>query len=78
MRTTLDIETPILREVRRVAERQGRAMGAVVSELLADALSRRSRTAAPAPLAWTSGRMGARVDLEDKDAVHAILDEDGS
>ena len=41
MRTTLDIDDHILREVKAIRESEGRSMGAVVSELLADALARR-------------------------------------
>jgi hypothetical protein len=49
VRTTLDIETPILREVKALRESEGRSMGAIVSELLAEALARRRSTpAAPA------------------------------
>ncbi len=48
-------------------------MGAVASELLNGALA-----AAPVsspPLRWISKELGAaRVDLEDKDALHALLD----
>lgn len=53
-------------------------MGAIVTELLADALSRRQRgSAALWPrFSWTSKPMGARVDLTDKDAVYALLDRD--
>ncbi len=29
-------------------------------------------------LAWISQPMGARVDLDDKEAVYALLDDDGS
>jgi hypothetical protein len=78
MRTTLDIDTPILREVKAIHEKEGRSMGAVVSELLADALGRRrgSRTSRPAMFRWTSRPMNALVDLADKDAVYAALDAD--
>jgi hypothetical protein len=41
MRTTLDIDDPILREVKALHEREGRSMGTVVSELLAAAAGRR-------------------------------------
>jgi hypothetical protein len=34
MRTTIDIDAPILREVKAIHEQEGRSMGAVVSELL--------------------------------------------
>jgi len=37
MRTTLDIDDPILREIKAIQEREGRSMGAIVSELLAQA-----------------------------------------
>jgi hypothetical protein len=75
MRTTLDIETPILREIRRIMQREARSMGGVVSELLAEALARRPRRpTAAARLEWIARPMRARVDLADKDAVHAALD----
>jgi hypothetical protein len=76
MRTTIDIETPVLREIKRLGQKEGRSLGAVVSELLADALANRSRAVSPVPFTWTSRRMGARVDLSDKDALYAVLDED--
>lgn len=76
MRTTLDIEAPILREVKALHQREGRSMGAIVSELLAEALARR-RSTRPAPsFRWTSRAMKARVDLSDKEAVYAALDTD--
>jgi hypothetical protein len=75
MRTTVDIDDPILREVKAIHEKEGRSMGAVVSELLADALTRRRRSAtARAPFRWTSRSMKPLVDLSDKDAVYAALD----
>lgn len=41
MRTTLDIDAPIVGEVKALHEREGRSMGAIVSELLAEALAGR-------------------------------------
>lgn len=76
MRTTLDIDGPILREVKAIHERDGRSMGAVVSDLLADALSRRKARRVPAQLRWTTQSMKPRVDLADKDRVFALLDQD--
>jgi hypothetical protein len=75
MRTTVDIDEPVLKEVKRLTRREGKALGRVVSELLAESLGRR-RAHAPAapPFAWTSRLMDARVDLADKDAVQAALD----
>lgn len=77
MRTTLDIDDPILREVKALHEREGRSMGAVVSELLAEALARRRRSSATRPsFRWTSRDMKPLVDLSDKEAVYAALDAD--
>jgi hypothetical protein len=77
MRTTLDIDDPILREVKAIHEKEGRSMGAVVSELLADALGRRRGSGTrPTRFHWTSRPMNALVDLGDKDAVYAALDVD--
>ena len=75
MRTTVDIDEPVLKEVKRLTRREGKALGRVVSELLAESLGRRRARAPDAPpFAWTSHRMDARVDLADKDAVQAALD----
>jgi hypothetical protein len=75
MRTTIDIEAPVLREVKALQKRTGGSLGAVVSRLLAEALAGRAARRSPrAPFRWTSREMRARVDLRDKDAVYAILD----
>jgi hypothetical protein len=76
MRTTLDIDAPILREVKALHEKEGRSMGAIVSELLAEALARRRSTRAAPSFRWTSRAMKPRVDLSDKEAVYAALDAD--
>jgi hypothetical protein len=71
MRTTIDIDEPILSEVKAIHEREGRSMGALVSELLADALARRRQSRARTPFRWTARPMNALVDLADKEAVYA-------
>lgn len=78
MRTTIDIDDPILREVKAIHEKEGRSMGAVVTELLADALGRRRTSRARPAFRWTSRPMKALVDLSDKDAVYAALDAERS
>jgi hypothetical protein len=78
MRTTVDIDDPILREVKAIHEKEGRSMGAVVSELLADALARRRAARGRPAFRWTSRPMKALIDLSDKDALHAVLDADRS
>jgi len=76
MRTTLDIEDPILRDIKAIHKAEGRSMGAIVSELLADALARRGAPRATRKFRWVSRPMKARVNLADKDAVYAALDVD--
>lgn len=75
MRTTIDIEGPVLKDLRALAAREGGTLGGVASRLLAEALAarRRARPAATA-FAWTAKPMGLRLDLEDKDALYAVLD----
>lgn len=74
MRTTVDIEAPVLKELRALQKREGGTLGELVSRLLAEALSRRPPRPAPPPFEWFARPMGARVDLEDKEVVYAILD----
>ena len=74
MRTTVDIDDPILREVKALQEQEGRTLGALVSELLADALARRRGARTRPTFRWTSRPMKALVDLTDKDAVYAALE----
>ena len=75
MRTTVDLDAPILRELKRLQRVEKKTLGRLVSDLLAQALALRKAAAAPSPFQWTSRPMGARVDLRDKDAVQAILDK---
>jgi hypothetical protein len=75
MRTTIDVDAAILRELKRMQKREGKALGALVSELVAQALaSRKAAMTSPRPFTWLSRPMGARVNLADKDAMYAVLD----
>ncbi len=73
-RTTLDIDASVLRELKERQRREGKSLGQLVSELLAASL-RKDPEPAPAPFAWTSRPMRAKVDLQDKDALHRALDD---
>ncbi len=75
-RTTLDIDAPILKEVKALQKKQGQSMGKIVSQLLAEALSRHKGRVAGTRLKWTSRPMQALVDISDKDALNALLDRD--
>jgi len=74
MRTTVDIEAPVLKDLRELQRREGGTLGELVSRLLAEALARRPRKPVAPAFQWTSRPMGALVDLADKDVVYAILD----
>jgi hypothetical protein len=74
MRTTLDIEGPVLKDVRELQRREGGTLGELVSRLLAEALARRPKMPVVPAFEWTAKPMGALVDLADKDVVYAILD----
>ncbi|MEO5678473.1 MAG: antitoxin [Acidimicrobiales bacterium] len=76
MRTTLDLDDSVLAELRERRQREGRTLGQVASELLAHALAATAGPLANAPLMWASHPMGARVNLDDGDAVDAALDAD--
>jgi hypothetical protein len=73
-RTTLDLDVTVTRELRRRAKRERKSMGQVASETLAWAFAE-PPTETP-PFEWISHDLGLPlVDLEDKDALWAILDE---
>lgn len=75
-RTTLDIDAPILDAVKRIQRGDHRSLGQVVSVLLGEALlAHEEESAAPAELEWIAKPMRARVDLNDKEALYAALDE---
>ena len=76
MRTTLNIDTVVLEDLRRLQKQERKPLGRLVSELITEALASRRKTrprARPA-LTWKSQPMRARIDLDDKDAVYAVLD----
>lgn len=73
----MDLDGPILRELKRLQKVEGKSLGRLVSDLLAQAMaSRRVRRPRPPAFHWTSRAMKARIDLADKEALHAALDSD--
>ena len=75
MRTTLDIDDSILRELKQLQTKEGKSLGRLVSDLLARALKEDSASpTATAPPIWIAKPMGAYVNLSDKEAVHRALD----
>jgi hypothetical protein len=74
-RTTIDIDASVLRQLKERKGREGKTLGALVSELLAGALHA-TDAQAPRALHWTTRPMAARIDLDDKEAVRQALDDE--
>jgi plasmid stability protein len=76
-RTTLDVDTNVLDQLRVRAAEEGKSMGQVASEMLAPALAEGQRGHEQRPLRWGSRRMGfPKIDLEDKETLWRSLDRD--
>ncbi len=73
-RTTIDIDATVLQALRRLQREQGKTLGELVSEMLAAALAQPARKAPPPRFRWKAQPMRPRVDIEDKEALHALLD----
>jgi hypothetical protein len=76
MRTTIDLDPTVVKELKRRSKGAGKSMGQVASELLASSLREHAgRPRNPAGLTWIAKELGRPlVDLEDKEAVRAMLD----
>ena len=61
-----------------MGKKEKKSLGALDSHLLAEALANRSRRRAPrGEFRWLARAMGARIDISDKEALYAALDERG-
>lgn len=78
MRTTLDIDDPILKDLKELQALEGKSLGRLASDLLAQALSERrrskSRVAEPT-FQWGTKSMSAKVNLSVKGALLDAMDE---
>jgi plasmid stability protein len=73
-RTTLDLDPNVTDQLRTRARREGKSMGQVASETLAQAFA--EPPLETRPFEWTTHDLGRpMVDLEDKDALYRTLDE---
>ncbi|GAB3301379.1 DUF2191 domain-containing protein [Epidermidibacterium keratini] len=79
MRTTVNIDADLLRRAKELAARSDRSLGDVVDDALR-VLLLRGETATPrAPVTLTqygSGGLRPGVDLDNKDAMAELLDDD--
>ena len=74
-RTTVDIDGPVLEDLKRIQKLEGKSLGRTASNLLAEAISRYGgERKKPEKFDWISRPMKARVDLSDKEAVRAAAD----
>jgi len=75
-RTTINLDTSVLRHLRRRQSSEQRPLSELVNQLLARALAEtETGEGSGRPLRWTARDMGARVNLEDKEAVRRALDQ---
>ncbi len=75
-RTTLDLDPIVTQALRQRAKLEGKSMGQVASELLTRSIAA-SETPEPVAFEWKTYDMGLPlIDLEDKDALYRILDEE--
>ena len=74
-RTTVDIDAPILQDLKRLQRREGKSLGRLISDLLASALRQHdARSSPPASFRWIARPMRAQIDVADKEALYAALD----
>jgi hypothetical protein len=77
MRTTVDIDDPVLKDLKKIQKKEGKSLGRLISDLLAQALGeRKSPKASARPARWISKAMGARVDLADHEALYAAVEQE--
>jgi hypothetical protein len=76
MRTTIDLDATVLRQLKQRSRRVGKSMGQLASELLARSFDDTDKSAgAPPTVVWIAKDLGRPlVDLEDREAVRAALD----
>lgn len=75
MRTTINVDGPVLRELKRLARSEKKTLGAMLSELLAEALAgRRKGPPRPGKLAWHTTGGGLLIDLTNKERLWEVLD----
>lgn len=79
MRTTLDLDKPVLEGLKALQKSEGRSLSQLASQLLAEALAQYRKKKAPAKkFAWKSQAMGARIEIADKEALYRVLDQTSS
>lgn len=73
MKTTLNISDPVMRDLRREAQRSGRTMSELVETALRSMLAARRPREAPPPLPVFSGGK-PRVDVANREALYGVME----
>ena len=77
MRTTVDIDDPIIKDLKKIGQKEGKSLGRLISDLLAESLGRRKmRKDQEQPRQWIAKNMGARLDLADREALCEAMDSE--
>lgn len=74
MRTTVNLDEQLLREIKLVAAQNGTTVTAVIEDALRDALARRKRPAIHQPVRLTTFRGGGLQPGVDLDDSASLLD----
>lgn len=72
----MDLDATVLKELKARAGREGKSLGALISELAAQSLKSDMTSGPKARVRWKSRSMGLKVDLRDKEAVYDLLEGD--
>lgn len=76
MRTTLDLEKPVLDGLKKLQKTENATLGEIASRLLAEALRHyETREESATKLDWQTSDMRAKINLADKDALYRALDD---
>ena len=76
-RTTVNIDRPVLRDLKRIQKREKKSLGRIISDLLALALGQARQTSAKElHFNWVTRQMHARIALTDKDALYRAMEDD--
>jgi hypothetical protein len=79
MRTTINIDDPILKELKALQQKEGKPLGRLISDLLAQVIGeRKSPKRQIKSVVWVSKAMGARINLADNEALYTAMDKESS
>jgi len=77
MRTTVNIDEPILKELKAIQQKEGKPLGRLISDLLARVLGEMpSSQPSKKPPQWISKAMGARIDIADREALYKTMERE--